>query len=91
MAYQRKDNTFSAFKNTRRSKDTHPQLTGDAMIDGQAYWVNVWTKKDKNGDTYISGSIQKKDLSKAKDAVKSGGDDFEDSIPFNKREDIYYV
>lgn len=82
MSYQRKEMTFSAFKNTRREKDTHPHLTGEALINGEYYWVNVWKNKDKNSETYISGSLQKKDLSEAKPKDEPPRDELEDEIPF---------
>lgn len=60
MAYEQKDMTGSAFKNRRKADPKHADLTGDAKIFGRDVWVNVWKKKDKNGDTYISYTFREK-------------------------------
>lgn len=86
MTYERKDNTFSAFKNKRKEEKTHADLTGEAMIDGQMYWINIWKKTDKNGDTWLSGSIRKKnakqETAKAKTDQAYAPDSFDSEIPF---------
>lgn len=61
MAYEMKDFSGSLFKNDRREKDTHPNATGTALIDGVEYWVSAWTKKDKNGNPWQSLAFKKKD------------------------------
>ena len=80
---------FSAFKNNRKEKPTHPDFTGDMNVDGKMYWVNMWEKTDKNGNTYFSGSIREKDAAYAqakapleKQAPSEKFDDIEDDIPF---------
>ena len=60
MAYETKDMTGSAFRNKRKEMQTHADLTGEAKVFGRDVWVNVWKKKDKNGDTYISFSFREK-------------------------------
>ena len=60
MAYEKKENTGSAFKNTRKAAETHADYTGDCLIDGQEYWINTWVKKDKNGNPWFSHSFRKK-------------------------------
>ena len=49
MAYEQRDNSGVLFKNEKREKDTHPNATGHALIDGVEYWVSAWTKEGKNG------------------------------------------
>ncbi len=61
MAYQQRDFSGSLFKNKKREKDTHPQATGEAMIDGVMYWVNAWTKQDKNGNPWQSLSFKRQE------------------------------
>jgi hypothetical protein len=55
MAYEIRDMTGSLFDNSaRKEKDSHPDRSGTAMIDGREYWVNGWLKKDKNGKPWLS-------------------------------------
>ena len=83
MAYETKELSGSMFKNRRKEKDTHPDLTGEAKIDGKLYWVSGWKKTDKNGDTWISFAFKEKDFTPAKEAVQSSvPEEFSDSIPF---------
>jgi hypothetical protein len=61
MAYEQRDNSGSLFKNNKREKDTHPNATGSAMVDGVEYYVSAWTKQDKNGNPWQSLSFKRKD------------------------------
>jgi hypothetical protein len=55
MAYEIRDMTGSLFDNSaRKEKDSHPDRSGTAMIDGREYWVSGWIKKDKNGKPWLS-------------------------------------
>lgn len=49
MAYEKKDMSGTLFKNDRREKDSHPNATGTAIIDGVEYWVSAWTKDGVKG------------------------------------------
>lgn len=60
MAFEKKDNSGSAFKNTRKAAETHADYTGDCLIDGQEYWINTWVRKTKEGAPYFSHSFRKK-------------------------------
>jgi hypothetical protein len=71
MAYEQKDMTFSAFKNKRKEKKEHADLTGTMLIEGKEYWVNIWKKTDKNKDTWLSGSIRPKVKNETKEAPPS--------------------
>lgn len=85
-AYEQKDNSGSIFKNTRREKDTHPNMTGKAMIDGKMYYVSAWTKDGKGGERYQSLSFKPVDDSAKAD--RGASDDrpldiqLDDNIPF---------
>ena len=75
----------SLFKNNKREKDTHPNATGTAMIDGVEYWVSAWTKDDKNENAWQSLAFKRKE--DKPDVAPKGNkskfsDDDADSIPF---------
>lgn len=54
------DNSGSLFKNDRKSKEAHPDITGSALVDGAEYYVSGWRKKGAKGDFY-SLSFRPKD------------------------------
>lgn len=54
------NNAGSLFKNERKSKAEHPDLTGNALVDGCEYWMSAWRKTGKSGDFY-SISLRPKD------------------------------
>lgn len=60
MTFELRDNSFSAFKNKRKEEKTHADLTGTAKINGEEYFINIWKKTDKNGDTYLNGTLRLK-------------------------------
>ena len=87
MAYELNEGQGTLFKNNRKTSDSHPNLTGEIKINGEVCWISGWTKPTKNGDTWISLSVKKKDDQRQTAAsspkTNSGSfDDFEDSIPF---------
>lgn len=46
------DNSGSISKNTRKEKDSHPDIKGKATIGGVDYWVDGWQKEGENGKWY---------------------------------------
>lgn len=58
------DNAGNLFKNDRKSKDTHPDISGSAMINGSEFYVSGWRKTGAKGDFY-SLSFKPKDTSAA--------------------------
>jgi len=56
--FEQRDNSASAFVNTRKQSDTHADLTGKARVEGKDFWINIWKKKDKNGNTWLSMSFK---------------------------------
>lgn len=44
MAYETRDNSGRLFKNEDKKSDKHPDYSGDALIDGQAYFMDAWLK-----------------------------------------------
>lgn len=76
------NNRFSLFKNDRKEKDTHPDLTGTINVEGVEYYLNAWTKEGKKGK-FISGSIKLKEAKSAPKPVATTVDPFDDeSLPF---------
>lgn len=37
------------FKNDRKEKDSHPDYTGSATIDGREFWMSAWIKSGQKG------------------------------------------
>jgi hypothetical protein len=84
MAYEKRPNSGSVFKNNRRRNDNDPAYTGDCLIDGKEFWINCWPKKDKNGDTWLSFSFnEKKPRQQEEQPYEAPARDTDDdSIPF---------
>jgi len=61
MAYEPKDNTGSIFKNDRKEKETQPDGTGSALIDGVEYWVSSWNFVTQAGVQYRKLGFRRKD------------------------------
>lgn len=84
MAYEKRPNSGSAFRNKRKRNDNDASYTGDVLIDGKEFWINCWPKKDKNGDTWLSFSFNEKKPRQQEEqtyqAPASNSDD--DIIPF---------
>lgn len=81
------DNKGTLGKNKRREKDTHPEYSGQATIDGKDFWISAWVKtSSRDGEKFFSLSFREKQ-ERATDLVKSAArsepDAFDDqSIPF---------
>ena len=61
-----RDNSGTLGKNKRKDKDSHPDLTGSAMVHGQEVWISGWFKRSNAGENFMSLSF------KAKEAKASG-------------------
>lgn len=59
--YQHKPDSGTLFDNDRKSKETQPDLTGSALIDGQDYWISGWINDAPNKKRQIKLSFKLKD------------------------------
>lgn len=77
MANEKHDNSGAVFKNDRKTKDSHPDRSGTAMISGVEYWVSGWLKKSSKGQ-FLSLAFTKKETKKSNDpSVDHQGPDAE--------------
>lgn len=91
MAFEQRDNSGTVFVNERKEKDSHPDRTGSAMIDGVHYWVSGWIKSGAKGQ-FLSLAFKRKDGEGARPANErdtpsrkapaSRHDDMNDEVPF---------
>lgn len=61
MSYEVKNNTGTLFANDRKETPSHPDYTGQAVIDGADYWLSAWKKQSQAGKTYLSFSFKPKE------------------------------
>lgn len=64
MNQNKKDNSGALFMNKRKDKESQPDLTGSATINGEEYWLSAWDNETKEGEAYLSVSLKKKDSEK---------------------------
>ena len=53
---ENKTNTGAIFKNTNKSKETHPDYKGKVNVNGKEMEVALWVKQGKNG-SFFSASF----------------------------------
>lgn len=66
MAFQMRNNTGTAFRNDRKTKETHPDYRGSALVDGVELWMAVWFREagpesQIAGQEYMSMAFNPKD------------------------------
>lgn len=80
-------NRGQIWKNDRKEKDTHPDYTGDANIDGVEYWISAW-RRDPDANPKAPAlrfSFKSKEESNGQSnqsQAAPGFDGTEDDIPF---------
>jgi uncharacterized protein (DUF736 family) len=93
MAYEQKDNTGSLFANTEKRSENFPDYSGSVRIEGADWWISGWRKTSKDGKTFLSLAVKRKDGTTArpdqaqefKQAVKQRfpDADLSDEVPFS--------
>ncbi len=68
MAFEQKDNSGALFRNERKDKDSHPDYTGNALIDGREYWISAWLKDGKSGK-FFSFAFKPKDFAQKEPTI----------------------
>ena len=79
MAY---DNNGIVSKNRRKEKENHPDITGQATIDGKDYWLSGWSKTGKNGPFYSLSFKPKEENSNNRSSAPASSGLDDDEIPF---------
>ncbi len=78
MAYD-KTNSGTIAKNTRKTQDNHPDITGSINVDGKDWWINGWQKTNKSdGSTFYSLSVKPKEARQESGRGKAPPSDFSD-------------
>ena len=47
-----RNNSGTLAKNDRKTLDRHPDIRGQCIIDGRAYWIAGWQRKNEYGTFY---------------------------------------
>ena len=75
---EKSNNYGSISKNKYKKMDSHPDITGKAMIDGVEKRIAGWHKVSENGPYY---SLQFSNIEKKPNKASSGGN-IDDASPF---------
>ncbi len=54
-------NKGALFQAKEKKTDKHPDYDGSINVEGHDYWVSGWRKVSKNGNTFLSLSVKRKD------------------------------
>ena len=84
MSYQEKDQSGSLFKNDRKERDSQPDWTGKAIVNGTPVYVSGWNKDGRISLAFKNRPGNVGSSSKPEDEPQQGGggSPMDDSIPF---------
>jgi hypothetical protein len=74
-------NLGALWKNDKETTDKHPNLKGQAEINGVEYWVSAWTSKEGGKKPLVSLSFTPKE-EQAVSQPAAPVEDFADDLPF---------
>jgi len=77
--FEQKDNTGVAFPEHKKKSERHPDLTGNATVNGQKVRVAIWKKESKAGKPYLSIAFSE---FKTEGNQSSGGSDSSEALDF---------
>ena len=75
-----RDNSGIIAKNDGKAEARHPDIKGQATIDGRAYWVAGWLKENDRGKFYSLSFTAKDEQPSAKPTAAKP--ELDDDIPF---------
>jgi hypothetical protein len=81
MAYEQKEGDISIFKNNNKEKDSQPDYTGSALINGQKMRVALWVKEGTKGK-FFAGKVQEDTYNKNQASISQPEPTDEDGLPF---------
>ena len=79
MAYEEKDQSGTLFNNDRKQRDSQPDWTGKAIVNGTPVYVSGWNKDGRISLAFKNreaGSFEKKDTATKAQAP------LDDDLPF---------
>ena len=87
MSYQPKPNTWTLFQNTRKTNETQPDYTGNALLempDGShvEYRLSAWKRVTKSNIKFIGGFIKLKEDQQPKLIDQEPGATAKDETPW---------
>ena len=82
MAYEKRDNSGTLFRNERKNNERSPDYTGSCMIGGRDYWINGWVKESQSGKKFFSFAFKEKEERKEAPVQNKASDFDDDPVPF---------
>jgi uncharacterized protein (DUF736 family) len=82
MAYELREKSGSVFTNNFKKKETHPDYTGDILVNGVPSTVALWKRSDRNGKEYFGVSISDKRVNNTNTNTTDAPPPKKDGMPF---------